>query len=356
MNLLLFLLPLVLSLTLANGPVAANAGSEPAVRDRVAASVADVNTQVTEGVVNSPPAELWKVWSTAEGYKQLGAAKCDIDFRVGGLIRSAYNPSAKLGDASTIQSQIMAYEVGRMIAFRIHQPPLGFPFPNAWKSMWSVATITDIGNGTSLLRIAGMGYDSTAESQHMRAFFTSANAQVLKLLQSRYAPAARPDADTGTPAMSLDPIEKTVLIRLAREQVWNLFATREGWKRVIAQDADIELKPGGKFEIHFDTSAPKGEQGSEGCKVLSVVPGEMLSYSWNAPPKLPFARTQHTWCVLRFDALSPTATQVRFTQEGFSELAAEYPEHREEFAQMRGYFVQAWEAVLGAAKEQGGGE
>jgi hypothetical protein len=43
---------------------------------------------VAEGVVTAPVAEVWRVFSTADGFTRLGVAKADMDFRPGGLIRS----------------------------------------------------------------------------------------------------------------------------------------------------------------------------------------------------------------------------------------------------------------------------
>lgn len=146
--------------------------------------------QVIEGVFETTPAELWRVWSTAEGFKKMGAAKCDLDFRIGGLIRSVYDPKAPLGGETTIQNRIIAYEPGRMIAFRIHQPPKAFPFPNAWRNTWSVATMTDLGDGRTHLRLATLGYDASDESQAMREFFSAGNAYVFKVLRSAFGPPA----------------------------------------------------------------------------------------------------------------------------------------------------------------------
>ena len=158
-------------------------------------SAAGVSPQVIESIIHASPAELWKIWSTAEGFKMLGSAKCDVDFRIGGLVRSVYDPTAELGGESTIENQIIAYEPEHMVAFRIHQPPKGFPFPNAWKSTWSVATMTDLGDGTTRLRLASMGYDTSEESQKMREFFSVNNAYVLKVLQAHF--------DAATPAPTL---------------------------------------------------------------------------------------------------------------------------------------------------------
>ena len=58
----------------------------------------------------------------------------------------------------------------------------------------SAATMTDLGDGTTRLRLASMGYDTSDESQNMREFFSTNSAYVLKVLQSHF------DAATPAPA------------------------------------------------------------------------------------------------------------------------------------------------------------
>lgn len=60
----------------------------------------------------------------------------DADFRVGGLIRTVYDPKAQLGDPATIINEIMVFEPEHMLAMRIHKPSAGLPYPQAWQSMW----------------------------------------------------------------------------------------------------------------------------------------------------------------------------------------------------------------------------
>src|SRR6185436_14124710 len=59
---------------------------------------ADTTPLVHEAIVNAPPSEVWKVWTTNEGFKKLGVAHAEVDYRVGGLMRSHYNPKGVLGD------------------------------------------------------------------------------------------------------------------------------------------------------------------------------------------------------------------------------------------------------------------
>lgn len=316
-------------------------------RPEPGSGAADLSPLVHEGILNAPVSEVWKVFSTAEGFKKLGVAQCEMDFRVGGLIKSHYDPKGVIGDAGTIMNRIIAYEPERMIAFRIDTPPKGFPFMDAFKTTWSVATLTDLGDGRTHLRLAGLGYTAEKESQAMREFFKNGNQWTMSKLKAAFDEGEKPRASGS--AHEPDPlaiVEHTRVIDAPLSEVYQRFSTSPGWKNFLDVNARIEPVPGGTFEIEFDPDAPLGKRGSEGCTVLSVDPGRMISFSWNAPPKFEFARQQRSWVVVTFEELAPARTRVRLRHLGFAELSARFPEHSKEFVQTRAYFQRAWEMVL----------
>src|SRR5688572_14108931 len=55
-------------------------------------------SQITEGFVNAPVAEVWRLFTTSDGYKTTGVADAEVDLKVGGTIRAHYDPKGKLGD------------------------------------------------------------------------------------------------------------------------------------------------------------------------------------------------------------------------------------------------------------------
>jgi uncharacterized protein YndB with AHSA1/START domain len=314
---------------------------------------APTEPNVVEAVVKAPPAELWKVFATAEGFKKLGVAQCEMDFRVGGLIRTHYDPKGSLGDDGTIVNEILSYEPDRMLSIRIQKPPKSFPFgADTWKSTWSVITLADLGDGRTHLRLAGMGYPDTDEGRKMREFFRSGNGWVLATLKKQFDSAEKGPAGPAHPKSSLATIVHERVVDLPRSEVWSLFATSAGWKKFFGVDTNIELIPGGKWEILFGKDAPEGQRGSEGCTVLSYLPEKMISYSWNAPPRLAHAREKRTWVVVHFDEVAGTRTRVRLEHLGFAEQAAAAPDHKAEWEEARGYFDQAWPKVLDALKAQ----
>lgn len=137
------------------------------------------------------------------------------------------------------------------------------------------------------------------------------------------------------------------VVPLPRDRVWPLWASGEGLTRWLVDAAKVELRPGGAYEVYFLKDAPLGLRGSETCRVLSFVPGRMLSFTWNAPPHLARTRWRHTWVVIELEDEAGT-TRVRVTHTGWpaSGLARE-PQWEETFA----YFERAWAGVLAALRE-----
>jgi uncharacterized protein YndB with AHSA1/START domain len=143
--------------------------------------------QVTEGFINAPVAQVWRIFTTSEGFKATGVAHSEVDLRVGGSIRSHYDPKGTLGDPGTIVNEILAYEPERMLAIRIKEAPANFPYRNAMKSAWTVIYFTPSGEMTHL-RIVGLGYQDDPESLEMRKFFERGNRYTIDHLAKPFWP------------------------------------------------------------------------------------------------------------------------------------------------------------------------
>jgi uncharacterized protein YndB with AHSA1/START domain len=150
-----------------------------------AAQAADEVSFVNEGVVPAPIDEVWRVFSTSEGYKVMGPALAEVDLRVGGTIRSRYHADGVLGDAETIENVIVNYEAPVLMATRIQKTPASFPFKEAWKRPWTVVQLTPTDDGTHL-RITSYGYDTDEESLAMRRFFEAGNQQTIETIRRHF--------------------------------------------------------------------------------------------------------------------------------------------------------------------------
>jgi uncharacterized protein YndB with AHSA1/START domain/uncharacterized protein YciI len=133
-------------------------------------------------------------------------------------------------------------------------------------------------------------------------------------------------------------LRKEVIVEAPRDSVWEAWATPEGIASFSAPEANIEFKVGGKYEWLFVLDAPAGSRGGEGCRILSYLPKEMLSFSWNAPPKFPEAREYRTRVVLQFADAGPGRTKVTLTHLGWGDDKIWDPVYD--------YFDVAWGYVL----------
>lgn len=149
---------------------------------------AEENPLVHEGIVAAPVAEVWGAFTTKEGQESWMVAHSEIELKVGGRMRTHYDPQGKLGDPKTIENTIICYDPRRMLSIKVSKPPEGFPFANAVKNMWTVIYFEADSPKTTRVRIVGLGFGDDEESQKMRAFFDRGNAFTLKKLQERFAP------------------------------------------------------------------------------------------------------------------------------------------------------------------------
>lgn len=134
-------------------------------------------------------------------------------------------------------------------------------------------------------------------------------------------------------------LRKAVIIPASVDDVWKAWTTTEGVVTFFAPKASVDLAVGGDYEMYFDPKKPKGQRGSEGCKILGFIPGEMFSFTWNAPLTMPDVRKERTWVVLTFHSLEGNKTQIDFVHLGW--------QIGEQWQEAFRYFDKAWEVVLG---------
>ncbi len=153
---------------------------------------------VHETIVPAPIADVWAAFTTAEGFKSWAVPKAEIDFRVGGDMRTSYNPDSTLSDEHTIVNRILAYEPERMLAMQNVQAPAGLPNSELFQLTWSVVYFTRKSEKETHIRMVGLGYGQGPEWDMVYNMFKDGNAYSLEKLRERFAPAeATPEAGDG---------------------------------------------------------------------------------------------------------------------------------------------------------------
>lgn len=171
-----------------------------------AVAQAEQKPLVHEGVIDAPIAAVWRAFTTKEGLESWMVPHADIDLRVGGKMRTNYDPEGRIGDENTIENTILSFEPERMLSIKATKPPASFPYKNAIKDTWSVMYFDELREDQTRLRIAGLGYGESDEAQQMRAFFQQGNAWTLDRLRTHFAGAddanANEDSHRNRPAPS----------------------------------------------------------------------------------------------------------------------------------------------------------
>lgn len=119
-------------------------------------------------------------------------------------------------------------------------------------------------------------------------------------------------------------------------EVWDAWTTESGIKSFFAPACNIELKPGGSYEIFFNPEGASGERGADDMQVMAFQKHKMISFTWNAPPHLPEVRKQRTHVTIRFSEVNSNSvrTKVSLFHDGWG-IGGEWDE-------AFNYFTHAW--------------
>lgn len=142
---------------------------------------------VHEGVVNAPVDQVWAAFTTSEGLESWMTAHARIELKIGGTLKTQYDPKGTVDDAKAIQNTILSYEPLHMLSFKVTKAPADFPFPNAIKNMWTVVYFAQEGDKATRVREVSLGFSNDDESKKMRTFFDRGNAATLAELQKHFA-------------------------------------------------------------------------------------------------------------------------------------------------------------------------
>ena len=158
---------------------------------------------VHELAVPASSAAVWHAFTTSEGLTTWAVPFASVDFRLGGVWESSYDPSARPGAEDNIRTRYLSFVPGRMIAMQAVAAPPGFPHPDVLPDLFSVVEFEPVGTDTTLVRMYGVGYRDTAEHTAVRRMFRDANAWTLRMLHRRFTEgptdwsATRPPAPAG---------------------------------------------------------------------------------------------------------------------------------------------------------------
>ena len=125
-------------------------------------------------------------------------------------------------------------------------------------------------------------------------------------------------------------------------EVWRVFTTSNGAQEFFAQTANIHLALGGPYEIRFDPNDERS--GTNGLKIMSYAPQEIISFQWNAPPEIPEVRNGGTWVVVTMAPVNENQTRVIIEHLGWKQGP--------EWDAAYGHFVEGWSGLVDRLKRR----
>jgi len=135
-------------------------------------------------------------------------------------------------------------------------------------------------------------------------------------------------------------IKKETITTATLENAWKAWTTIEGVTSFFVPKANIEPVIGGRYELFSSLKAPKGFQGTEGCKILALEPQKHLVFEFIAPPQFPNVRRLRTRVDVSFGQVAKGGVvKLDLDHSGFLE-GAEWDEYFE-------FSDWNWDLVLG---------
>lgn len=142
---------------------------------------------VQETIIDAPVARVWAAFTDEVEAQAWIAPKTRFDIRVGGEMRTSYNPESTLDDEHTIVNKVLSLEPERMLSIQNVQAPKGFPHADLFAKTWSVVYFESLGPNRTKLRSVGLGYGDGPEWDQIYTFFDKGNSylygELKKLLE-----------------------------------------------------------------------------------------------------------------------------------------------------------------------------
>ncbi|MEQ5790669.1 SRPBCC domain-containing protein [Muricauda sp. NFXS6] len=134
-------------------------------------------------------------------------------------------------------------------------------------------------------------------------------------------------------------IVETATLSCNREVAFQMFTENEHLENWLTNEADVELKIGGKYELFWEPNNPE-DNSTIGCKVLGFERLHYILFEWKGPKqyKSVMNDVRPLTQVIVFFREVDNKTKVTLIHSGWRDSKV--------WEEARQYFVQAWSAAL----------
>lgn len=142
--------------------------------------------QIT-AVVNASLDDVWKAFTTDDGFKRWAVPVTHITLGNDGMMESSYEITSKIGDPDNIKNRIIAYLPQKLIVLQNAHVPKGAPFdPVLIASIRTIITFEPVDATHTRVIEAQVGYGEGAGYDDMYTHFRAGNAYALHTLAQSF--------------------------------------------------------------------------------------------------------------------------------------------------------------------------
>ncbi|MCH1627723.1 SRPBCC family protein [Ferdinandcohnia quinoae] len=116
-------------------------------------------------------------------------------------------------------------------------------------------------------------------------------------------------------------ITNEVTVQAPLDLVWYAWTISERVSEWFAPETVIEAQDGGAYELYF-IPGNKTEMNTKGCKIINLVDGEELRFTWKGPDQFESIMNNEnelTAVTVRFESVTTNSTKVVVEHTGFKD-------------------------------------
>lgn len=137
-----------------------------------------------ELVIQAPLDRVWEAYTSEKGWKAWVAPIVEIDFKVGGTIKTHYDPASSIGDPGTNQITIVNYVPETLLTL---QADLTDNWPHFMKEdqarLYNVIFFEALDRNRTRVMSYGSGYRNNEDYRNLMDFFIQANTTTMEKLK-----------------------------------------------------------------------------------------------------------------------------------------------------------------------------
>lgn len=139
-----------------------------------------------ELVVDASLDDVWRAFTTRDGLEAWMAPVVDVDFRLGGTLKSHYDPAAEIGHPGTVTITYVNYVPQHLLTLRSDPDQWPVEIRGDVEHTYEVIEIEPLDEGRTRIVSWGIGYGDSPAWNELLDFFVKGNAWSYGLLAKRF--------------------------------------------------------------------------------------------------------------------------------------------------------------------------